>query len=171
MPGARASTPFGMLGLLVVLSAACYSFHGGGGLPGHIRTGYVAPVENETPRFGLSETFTQELLDASRSRLGLRLTSEVDADAVIRASITRFSDDAVAFEARDGVGADVFQRRVTIVARVEILDAVRQEVLWTSSSVTGTGEYAPDSETEDVAIEVALENLVQRVVDGAQAQW
>ncbi len=156
---------------LVPLAAACYSFSGGGGLPGHVRTAYVEPVRNETSRFGLSEILTQELLDAARQRLGLRLSAESEADAIIRASIQRYSDDAVNFDGVEGLGADVFQRRVTISVRVEIYDAVRDEIIWSSSTLSGVGEYEPGSETEDVGTEVALENLVQLIVDGAQSQW
>jgi hypothetical protein len=156
---------------VLLLSTSCYSFSGGGGLPGHIRTAYVAPINNETTRFGLSEILTQELLDAARERLGLRLAAEAEADAIIRASIQRYSDDAVNFEAREGVGADVFQRRVTISARVEIFDVSRGESIWTNGALVGVGEYEPDSGTEDEGTEVALENLVQKIVDGAQSQW
>lgn len=152
-------------------AAACYSFSGGGGLPTHVRSAYVEPVRNETPRFGISEQLTERLLEAARGRLGLRLAPEDDADAFIRATLTRYDDDAVNFEAEEGTGADVFQRRVTIAARVEILDLGRREVLWSSSSVTGQGEYRPDTESEEEGVEVALENLVQKIVDGAQSQW
>lgn len=151
--------------------AGCYSFSGGGGLPGHVRTAYVAPVENQTTRFGLSEILTQELLDAARERLGLRLASEAEADAIIRATIRSYSDAAVNFEAVRGEGANVFQRRVTITAQVTIHDVERDQPIWTSSSLSGVGEYQPGSETEDIGTEVALENLVQQIVDGAQSQW
>jgi hypothetical protein len=153
------------------LAAGCYGFSGGGGLPSHVRTAFVEPVENQTTRFGLSEVLTEQLLEATQSRLGLRLAAEQEADVIVRASIQRYSDDAVSFGAREGVGAEVFTRRVTIGARVEILDLVRREILWESSSVAGVGEYEPNTETEDEGTAVALENLVQKIVDGAQSQW
>ncbi len=169
----RAAGRAGIVAALALAGAGvgCYSFSGGGGLPPHIRSAYVAPVENQTPQFGISELLTQQLLDAARDRLGLRLASEVDADLVIRASVQRYSNDAVAFEAEEGVGADVFERRVNVVARVEILDMRRQEILYSAPSLSGIGEYAPEAETEDAGIQVALENLVQKIVDGAQARW
>lgn len=157
--------------LAALALAGCYGFSGGGGLPTHIQTAYVEPVSNETSRFGLSELLTERLLEAARQRLGLRLASEGEADAVIRASVVRYGDDAVSFDASEGVGADVFLRRVTIGARVEIYDATRGEVIWQSSVVSGIGEYEPDSETEEVGLEIAMENLVQQIVDGAQSQW
>lgn len=157
---------------LLAFAAAChYTFSGGGGLPSHIRTVFVPPVENRTTRFVLTERLTQGLLDATRDRLGVQLASEGEADAVIRAAITGYDDRALGFQAEEDVGAEVFQRRITIRASVEIVDLRRNEVIWNAPAVTGAGEYAPDSETEDEGQELALENLIQKIVDGAQAQW
>ncbi len=151
--------------------AGCYSFSGGGGLPSHMRTVYVAPVDNQSTQFGLAETLTEELLKAARQRLGLRLASESEADAVITATIRRYADNAVNFSAVRGVGADVFQRRVTIAASVEILDVANNTIIWSSQGLTGAGEYEPGVETEEQGLLVALENLVQQIIDGAQSQW
>ncbi len=162
--------------LAVVLTALAasgclYSFSGGGGLPQHIQTVYVPPVDNQTARFTLTERLTQALLEAVRGRLGGQVAAEEQADAVVRVSLTGYDDQAMNFEAREGVGADVFQRRITLVASVEIVDQVRDQTLWSSGSVRGTGEYAPEQETEETGIELALENLLQKIVDGAQSQW
>lgn len=151
--------------------AGCYSFSGGGGLPSHIKTAYVEPAENQTTRFGISEALTQELLEAAQDRLGLMLAAEEQADAVIRVTVSRYSDQAVNFQAEEGVGANVFTRRITVTATVEILDIVNREYIYESSSVSGTGEYQPDVQTEDEGTALALENLVQKIVDGAQSQW
>ena len=158
---------FSILGLI----AGCYSFSGGGGLPNHIRTAYVAPVDNQSSQFGLSESLTEQLLEAARQRLGLRLASESEADAVIEATIRRWSDEAVNFDAVAGVGADVFQRRVTISASIQILDVANNTIIWENQGVTGAGEYQPNNETDEQGTIVALENLVQQIIDGAQSQW
>ncbi|MFV1986049.1 MAG: LPS assembly lipoprotein LptE [Gemmatimonadota bacterium] len=160
-----------LLVVVALASAGCYSFSGGGGLPSHIRTAYVRPVDNLSTRFGLAETLADELLTATRQRLGLQLAAEDEADAIITAVIRRYADAAVNFDAVEGTGADVFQRRVTITAEVEILDRRENAILWQSSGLSGAGEYVPGSETEDQGILVAIENLVQKVVDGAQSQW
>ena len=158
------------LAILAIASPGCYSFQGGGGLPSHIQTAYVAPVENETTRFGLSEELTQGLLAATRERLGLQLATEESADAIISATVTRFADAAVNLQGQEGVGADVITRRITISATVAIVDAVNNIYIF-QQSVVGVGEYEPQSDTDEVGTAVALDNLVQQVVDGAQSQW
>lgn len=173
-PGARNAIAVAALTAIVASVTGCaYGFQGGGGLPPHIETVYVAPVENETSRFALSDLLTQGLLDAVSGRLGAQVASEADADAVVQARLTRYSDETMNFQAQEGEAAQVFQRRISIVASVDIVDLTGEEEqsIWSSSSVSGTGEYAPDDETEEVGVELALENLIQKVVDGAQSQW
>lgn len=157
--------------VLLAAGGCLYGFSGGGGLPEHIDTIYVPPVRNDSQRFGITERVTQQLLRAVRERLGAQTASQKQADAVIRVRITDYGDEALSFRGEEDVGAEVFQRRVTLSASVEIEDRVKETTLWRSGSVRGTGEYAPDRETEEVGLDGALEDLVQKIVDGAQAQW
>jgi hypothetical protein len=169
----RSRIAFGgaLLAAAVATGGCNYTFSGGGGLPSHVKTVYVPPVENNTTQFALTETLTQGLLDAARERLGVQLASEQDADATIEAALTRYEDSAINFAGVEEVGAAVFQRRVSITARVDIIDNAANEVIWSGSSVTGVGEYTPATETEALGQEIALENLIQKIVDGAQSQW
>lgn len=161
---------FLLVAAALLASGGCYSFTGGG-LPPHIDTVYVLPVENRTAQFDLTEPFTRQLTDAVRGRLGVQLAARDNADAEIRAEILRYNDAAINYSGVEDVGATVFQRRVTIGARVEIVDLTRNEIVWEGSGVSGTGDYAPDAETEQAGQEIALENLIQKIIDGAQAQW
>lgn len=149
----------------------CYGFSGGGGLPDHMNTAFIPPVQNETTRFGLNERLTQSLLDAARGKLGLQLAAENEADLIVTARITRYTDVALNFDSREGETTQVFQRRITITADVEIFDTANDQVYWSSSSVSGAGEYAPEQEPEEVGETIALDNLVQKIVDGAQSDW
>jgi hypothetical protein len=159
--------------MLLVAAAGCnYTFSGGGGLPSNIKTVYVEPIENNTTQFALTQSFTEKLLEAVRSNLGVQLASETEADARIVAELTRYNDTAINFQGIEDVGAAVFQRRVSIGASVEIIDVTRNEIIWNGAGVTGEGEYSPeDPGAELMGQEVALDNLVQKIVDGAQSQW
>lgn len=157
--------------LLLPAVAACNYGFAGGGLPPNIDDVYVTPIENRTTQFALTDPFTRGLMDAVRGSLGVQLASRGDADAEIRAELVTYSDQASNFAGREGVGAEVFQRRVSITARVEIIDLSSNEIIWSGTSVSGVGEYAPDSESEEIGQELALENLIQKIIDGAQSQW
>jgi hypothetical protein len=149
-----------------------YTFAGGGGLPPNIETVYIPPIENRTSQFALTETFTDKLLEAVRRNLGVQLAAEAEADATIVAELSRYTDTALNFQGVEDVGAAVFQRRVSIVAQVQIIDRSKNEVIWNGTGVSGDGEYSPeDPAGESTGQDVALDNLVQRIVDGAQSQW
>ena len=65
----------------------------------------------------------------------------------------------------------MFQRRIRLSARVDIIDNTRNEIIWSGASVTGIGEYTPETELELRGQELAITDLVQKILDGAQSQW
>jgi hypothetical protein len=158
--------------LCVLAAAGCgvYTFSGGGGLPGYIDSIAILPFENQTTQFTLTQELTQELQDQVPGRLGLKPADESMANAILRGEIIRYDERAVNYQEEPG-GPLVFQRRVDITISVEIYDVVEDQVLWTARSLTGSGEYLPDSQNELVGRQLALENLVQKIIDGAQSQW
>ena len=167
------AAPLAVSVAMVLGATGCnYTFSGGGGLPSHIETVYVTPIENRTTQFGLTQTFTDKLLEAVRRNLGVQLAAEAEANATIVAELTRYSDTAMNFQGVEDVGAAVFQRRVSIAAQVQIIDRSKNEVIWNGTGVMGDGEYSPaDPAGESTGQDVALDNLVQKIVDGAQSQW
>jgi hypothetical protein len=160
-----------VMAVLFVAGACNYTLSGGGGLPPHVETIYVAPIDNRTTQFALTEEVTRELLDAATGRLGAQLGPEESADATVVATLTRYDDTAVNFASEEQVGAEVFQRRIRLSASVEIIDNTRNEIIWSGGSVTGIGEYSPETELETQGQELAIKDLVQKIVDGAQSQW
>lgn len=164
----------GSVATLVIAAGCLYSFSGGGGLPGHVRTLAVLPFENQTTQFTLTQEVTQTLQDELTQRLGLRHASDQAADAVLRGRILSYTNEPSIFR-RPGAGEPgesvvEDQRRVTITISVELYDAVKNQMLWESSGVSATGEYLL-TEGEEKGRQLALRNLVQKVVDGAQSQW
>jgi hypothetical protein len=155
--------------LLVLLG--CYSFRGGGGFPSHIRTVYIEPFENDTDRFELDQQLFRELTEQLPRSLGLRLGSQQTADAVVRGRIVRYNDAARNYTPGQQLGSvDVIQHQVEIAIAVEIVDVGQNLILW-DGSLTGRGEYRPESQSDQAAREVALESVVRQIVDGAQSQW
>lgn len=161
-----------LFSLCVGTVAGCgpYSFTGGGGLPGHVRAIAILPFENRTTQFTLTQELTQALIDDVPRRLGLKPADESTADAVLRGTITRYSDSATNYQPDPG-GAVIFQRRVNISISVEIYDLTEDQVLWSAGSLSAVGEYLPDTQSELDGRQLAIANLVQKIIDGAQSQW
>ncbi|HYT84338.1 MAG TPA: hypothetical protein VEK86_12845, partial [Gemmatimonadales bacterium] len=61
------------------------------------------------------------------------------------------------------------RRQVQITIDVEILDQREGKTLWQKQGLTEVGEYQPPQETE--GRKIALQKLVNDLVDGAQSQW
>ncbi len=163
----------GLATLAVLLTAmGCnYSFRAGSFPPPHIRTIAIEPFENETTRFELSAELYDQLLRNLPGALGIRTAGVDVADAIVRGSITRYDVAAPNYRAGvDGAAPQVLQRQVSISVRVEIIDLVENVILWEANSVQAQGEF-PEGAPEDGGREIAMDLLVQRIVDGAQSNW
>lgn len=168
-------------GILALSSAlllgACYGFQGGGGFPSDIRTIYIEPFGNETVQAELDQQLFRRLNDRLPRALGVRPAGEHNADAVIRGRITRYDDVAGNYrpgqtsETGASSGVEILTYQVSISVSVEIIDKKRNVVLWESQSLIGRGDYRRDTQKDTDAREIALNHILQQIVDGAQSQW
>jgi hypothetical protein len=155
--------------LLIALTGCLYTFSGGSGLPGHIRTVAVLPFENETANPDISTELHQELREAFRRRLGLREAPEGRANAVVTGRITRYEPDvAVGFSA-DPARATTARRRVQIAIDIEVFDPSTGRALFKRQGLAAEGEY--DERAEAAGRQQAIERLINDIIDGAQSQW
>ena len=161
-----------IVGASFVLLAVMGCVYGvaGGGLPSHIRTVAIIPIDNLTAEPALTQESTEAIRDALEGRLGLRLSAEETADAVVRGSVLSYEPDIpLSFRQNVAGRVDVTLRRVQITLQVEIFDQLEQRMLWERSRLVVDGEYQPPNEAE--GRRKALEKLVNDIVDGAQSQW
>ena len=154
---------------LLAAGGCLYSFTGGG-LPGHIDSIAIVPFENQTAQVTLTLELTQALSDVVPGRLGLNAADEVSADAILRGTIIRYDNTATNYQEQPG-GPIIFQRRVTITVSAEIFDVTEERAIWEARSLSAVGEYQPDTETEEQGRQLDIENLTQKIIDGAQSQW
>ena len=117
------------------------------------------------------EVFQALLREFPRSQ-GLQPAGEDVADAVVRGTIKNYDVSTPSYRAgAAGEVPQVLQRQVTLAVEVQIINLVDNEILWEGTNVSVRGEYLEESETEDVGRALAIELLVQRIVDGAQSNW
>jgi hypothetical protein len=159
------------LAFALVVAAGCYSFSGGGGFPSDVQTMFIAPIENRTPQFDLDSELFRKLSESLPRSLGVRSAGEQVADAILRGSIVRYEDIAQSYQPGQAGNVNVIQNQITVVVSIQIIDVKRNEVLWESQSVTGRGEYRPDSQQDRIAWQKALDSVIQQIIDGAQSQW
>ncbi|MBI1967437.1 MAG: hypothetical protein HYS40_05570 [Gemmatimonadetes bacterium] len=129
----------------------------------------ILPFDNQTPEPSLTQEVNDAVREALESRLGLRLAGEANADALVRGRVVRYEPDLpLAYQA--GLGqANVTRREVQLTVDVEILDQREGKTIWQRQGLTVKGDYLPPQEAE--GRKIALQKLVNDIVDGAQSQW
>jgi hypothetical protein len=155
----------------ILLSACNYGFTGGGGLPDHIRTVYIASFENQTDNFDVQTRLFEDLTRELPRSLGLRLAGEGNADAVVRGRITRYNDAAQTYRPGETGTIDVQQHQVEITVAVEVVDVSSNVILWDSQGIIGRGQYRPDTQEPRIAYLQAVESVRRQIIDGTQSQW
>lgn len=156
----------------ILLTGCLYSFQAGAGFPDYVRTVAIVPFENQTNRPELTDEVFQALLTEFPRSQGLQPAGEDVADAIVEGVIKRYDLSTPSYRpGAAGENPQVLQRQVTLVVEVRIINLVDNEVLWESTNVSGLGQYLEETETEDVGRALALEILIQRIIDGAQSNW
>ena len=152
-----------------MLATGCLYGFTGGGFPSHLRTVAILPFNNQTAEPLLTQEVFEAVRRAMEDRLGLRLASEEQADAVVRGTVSGFQPDLPLSFETEGRNVQVTRRLVQITVSVEIYDQVEDRVLWQRAALRVDGEYEPPNEQD--GRRVALEKLETDIVDGAQSQW
>ena len=161
-----------LLALGVMLSGCMYSFTGGG-LPSNIRTVYVDLWDNTTPYEFLRSDVQRQLQTELPRNLGVRLASQQTADAIIRGKLSGYDEAVTNIDpTTPGGRVTTNQTQVRITFDAEIYDVKNDRVLWQQGSISAIGLFSREGgETVDVGRRKALDDLVQKLVQGAQSQW
>jgi hypothetical protein len=140
-------------------------------MPSHIRTVAILPFDNRTGEPALAQEVSEAIATAVQGRLGLRPASEARADAIVRGEIVAYDPNIpLSYEAAQGqTQLQVTRRRVQIVVNVEIFDQRQGRAIWQRSGLSVDGEYQPPAEV--AGRQLALQKLVNDIVEGAQSQW
>jgi len=147
--------------------AGCMYGFAGGTLP-NVKTVAILPFENDTPEPALTQEVSEAVRQAFEGRLGLRVAPEATADALVRGRIARYDPD-VPIALLPGQGeVTVTKRKVQLAVDVEILNQREGTTVW-KRQVLVDGEYNPGREAD--GRKIALDKLVNEIVDGAQSQW
>jgi len=150
------------------LLAGCLYGFAGGGLP-NVRTVAILPFENDTPEPALTQEVSEAVRQALEGRLGLRVASEANADAIVRGRVVRYDPDVPIAIQPGQATVTVTKRKVQLIIDVEILNQREGTTVWKRQGLSVDGEYDPPQEAQ--GRKLALQKLVNDIVDGAQSQW
>ncbi|HEY6088206.1 MAG TPA: LPS assembly lipoprotein LptE [Gemmatimonadaceae bacterium] len=161
---------FGAYSLVVLLLTACipYGFTGGG-LPSHIRTVAIVPFENQTATPELPRELTDALRSRLHDRLGLRDASEAKANAIVRGTIQRYETDIPIGYSASNKQTTTASRLLQLVVDIEMVDQVTGKTLWQRKGLLAEGQYPERGEA--AGRKLAIDQIVNNVIEGAQSQW
>ena len=168
--GRRLVCPVVVVGVTLTLSGCVwrYGLHGGG-LPSYIKTVAILPFDNQTPSPDLQRELAEGLRKGFASRLGLREAPEDRASAVVRGTIVGYDIDVpVAFSANPQQATSA-RRRLEVRVDVEIVDQSTGKMLWSRKGLSAQGDYGEND--EEAGRKLAVEHIINDVIEGAQSQW
>lgn len=149
-----------------------YSFQAGAGFPDYVKSVAIIPFENDTTRPELTDEIFQELLREFPRSQGLQAAGRDVADAEVRGTIQQYTLNTPSY--RGGGGGqtpEVLQRQVVLRVEVQIVNLVDNEVLWEDAGISVQGQFLEETESEEIGRALAIELLIQRIIDGAQSNW
>ena len=157
--------------LLLAFVGGCGVHYGfsKGAFPANIKTMAVLPFDNSTSSPDVQGELYNAMKGELQKRLGVRDAPESRADAVVSGKITAYQADVpVSFSADPNQSVSA-RRKLQITVSIQIVDRKTGKSLWESSSLTASGEYA--ERAEPAGRKIAIQNLVDQIVTGAQSQW
>jgi hypothetical protein len=123
-------------------------------------------AENKTLKTGLEEILTNTLIETYRRDKRLEIASLEDADIIIHCQLTNYNKTPFSYDAAQNISV----WKVTIDCTVQCEEKTKGSNLWEDNFST-FGTYDPNSETEEKAINQAMEKLSQDILNKTFSQW
>lgn len=162
--------------LVVLLVGGCsYGFAGGGFSP-ELKTAAVLPFENRTSDPTVAQEVNRAVREAVEQRLGLRGSTEAQADVVVTGTVTVYEpDQPVGYRGTSGAAGqragdvEVNKRLLQLRVEVEMTERASGRSLLRTRSFSVDAQYDPGRES--TGRRDALELFQNRLVQEAQSQW
>ena len=145
-----------------------YGFSGGG-LPPEVHNFAVANFENQTATSQLPKEITDALRTRIRDRLGLRDATEAKANALIRGTVQRYEVDIPVGYTANNKQQTTATRSLELRVDIEMIDQVTGKTLWQEKGALAQEQYQEGGEA--AARRRAIDQIVNKLIEGAQSQW
>ena len=158
------------LALIGLLFTGCAYYSTSGGLIGGIRSVGIPVAGNRSSEFAVAERLTERTVDAYAEDGRLRVIDEESADALLQLEVVSIEDRPFTYTAAE----QTEQYRFTVEVAAELVRAVDGEVLLSLEELQGWGTYDAalvEEEGRDVAVDRALDMVIEELVDRTTAGW
>lgn len=148
--------------LALALAGCGYNFRGKqNNLPSDVRTVAIPVLENRTGELRIESIFTDEIIFQFTKSQMLRVTSEGQSDAVLKAFIKKVDTTDVALTSKTTSS----QRRLWVTLSAKLTRRSDGKVLWEDRALEGNRTYAVSSSVQatDLAKQVAFKDLAKEM--------
>ena len=159
---------FLFLSFFVSFFFGCYSFTAST-LPSHIKTVYVAEIDNKTLDPVLGNELKTSIQEVFRKNAGSVRIINGEANANFELSLLSYTNKPENYNSSD----EVETYRVTLRVAVKFYDNVKERMIYESKGLSADGVYdVMKNETEDRhGQKRALEKLQDLIIANALAKW
>jgi outer membrane lipopolysaccharide assembly protein LptE/RlpB len=155
-----------VLVLALLLGGCTYSFRGQSA--GAIKSIAIPTFENLSAEFGIADQVTQALVRGFQRDGTLRVTTESQADAILRGRIVRVEDQPYTARANQTVE----EYRFAMSCEIELINTATQTTLWTQVyPAWAIYTYTGSLENRSAAIEEAVGKLQQDLLNKIVGSW
>ena len=154
-------------GVCTLLFGSCYSFTGASVAP-HLKT-VAIPLFEDVSGFGepgLREKFTQKVIEQFRNDNNLEIGERLTADSIIEGTISTVIDAPSVIGGNDIVRT----RRVTVTVHASYTDMKFRKKVW-EKDFSNWGEYTQGQQTRDVALNEAVNKVVEDILLETVSGW
>ena len=159
-----------LCGLYGMLFCSCAYYSTSSGLVGGISSIAIPVAENDTAEDAIAERLTERTTDAFVADGRLRVVDEESSDAILILRLRTIDDKPFTFTAQEITE----QYRFLLWIEVDLLRGNDEMSLLRLNNLEGWGTYAaalPDEEGRDLAIENALDMVIEEIVDRTTSSW
>lgn len=150
------------LALTLTLAGCGYNFRGKqNNLPADVRTIAIPVLENRTGELRIESIFTDEIIFQFTKSQMLRVTSEGQADSVLKAFIKKVDTTDVALTSRTTSS----QRRLWVTISAKLTRRSDGKVLWEDRALEGNRTYAVSASVQatDLAKQASFKDLAKEM--------
>ncbi len=161
---------WGVLWPFVLGIYACSYYSTSGGLVGGIRSIGIPVAESLAAEYDIAEALSERATEAYTDDGRLRVVDEESADALLQLMVISVEDKPFTYTAAERTE----QYRFALRVRGELVRSRDEEVLLEFAAIEGWATYDAalgEEEGRDVAVEEALDMLLEKLVDQSTASW
>ena len=153
--------------MVLILTVSCGVYTFTPSALGGLKSVAIPLFEDQTTEPGIRELLTENVSQAFVDDNTLKVVAEARADAVLSGVVKSYRHEAYTYSS----GEIVSEYIVTIGIDIEFTERKSNKVIWEETGMSNWGTYNPDSQTEQDGQKLAVDKLVEDILNKTVKDW